>query len=279
MGKMLVVSAHGADWCTRAGDMILKYVELGWEVTVFALTYGEHGESGNYWKDHPGCSLEEVKSCREQEARAAAGKMGVKEIRFFDYGDYPLCMDESRVRRLTADILAIRPDVILTHWRIDKINPDHEICARAVFQAVTAAGMRGALPDTEPHFIPDIFLFETTIPHPEFNQFEIDTFVDISDVMDRKMEAVKLFKAQPQLVGYYEKCATDRGFQANDWSRGRRPIRYAEGLKRYTPYLGDQLPISRLAEEGPKGTGTKEKGTKEKSLKEKSPKERRQEDV
>lgn len=143
MNKMLVISAHGADWCTRAGGIILKYITLGWEVTVFALTYGEHGESGNYWKDHPGCTVDEVKSCRESEAKAAADYMGVKEIRFFDYGDYPLFMDEYRIRRLTADILALRPDVILTHWKTDKINPDHAVCAEAVLRAVTAAGMRG----------------------------------------------------------------------------------------------------------------------------------------
>lgn len=248
MKKLLVISAHGADWCTRAGGVIIKYVNLGWEVRVFALTYGEHGESGNYWKDHPGCTIEEVKQCREQEARKAADCIGIKEIRFFDYGDYPLIMDEQRIRKLTKDILDIRPDVILTHWNNDKINEDHEVCAKAVFRAVTAAGMRGALPDTPPHFIPDIFLFETTIPHAEFNGFEIDTFVDISDVMDKKMEAVSCFKAQPQLMEYYKKCAEERGFQANDWSRGRRKIEYAEGLKRYTPYLGDDLPTSDLKE-------------------------------
>lgn len=246
MNKMLVISAHGADWCTRAGGVILKYIKLGWEVTVYALTYGEHGESGNYWKDHPGCTVDDVKNCRESEAKAAAEYMRVTEIRFFDYGDYPLFMDECRIRRLTSDILALRPDVILTHWKTDKINPDHAVCAEAVLRAVTAAGMRGALPDTEPHFIPDIFLFETTIPHPEFNDFEIDTFVDISDVIQQKIQAVTLFQAQPQLVGYYTKCAEDRGFQANDWSRGRKKIQYAEGLKRYTPYLGNTLPLSSL---------------------------------
>lgn len=247
MNKLLVVSAHGADWCTRAGGVILKYVQLGWDVTVFALTYGEHGESGGCWKDHAGITVEEVKKIRRQEAQNAADYMGVKEIRFFDYSDYPLIMTEERIRRLTADILDLRPDVILTHWKTDKINPDHQVCAEAVIRAVTAAGMRGALPDTDPHFIPDIFLFETTIPHPEFNEFEIDTFVDISDVIDRKIEAVRMFKAQPQLVGYYTNAAESRGRQATDWSRGRKPIRYAEALKRYTPYLGNELPVSDLS--------------------------------
>ena len=244
MRKLLVVSAHGADWCTRAGGVILKYVQLGWEVTVFALTFGEHGESGNFWKDHPGTTLEEVKHCRRTEAQKAAEFMGVKEIRFFDYGDYPLIMDEERIRKLTEDLLEIRPDMILTHWDQDPINPDHAVCAKAVFRAAPGAGMRGALPDTDPHFIPDVFLFETTIPHSEFNHFQIDTYIDISDVVERKIQAIRLFKAQPQLVDYYTNCAESRGRQANDWSRGRRTIRYAEALKRYTPYLGDELALS-----------------------------------
>lgn len=246
MKKLLVISAHGADWCTRAGGAILKYVKRGWDVRVFALTYGEHGESGNYWKDHPGCTVDDVKRCREAEAREAAALMGVKEIRFFDYGDYPLFMDEQRIRRLTADILELRPDVILTHWNIDRINPDHQVCAEAVVKAVDAAGMRGALPDTDPHFIPDIFFFETTMPHPELNEFEIDTYIDIGDVIDEKIRAVECFKAQPQLVEYYTRCAKQRGIQANDWSRGRRNIVYAEALKRCFPYLGDELPVSSL---------------------------------
>lgn len=244
MKKMLVVSAHGADWCTRAGGTIIKYVNLGWEVTVFALTYGEHGESGEYWKNHPGTNVEEVKRCREDEARKAAAFMGVKEIRFFDYGDYPLEMNQERIRILTKNLLDLRPDVILTHWMNDPINMDHEVTGKAVFRAVTAAGMRGALPDTEPHFIPDIFQFETTIPHSEFNRFEIDTYVDISDIFEKKLQAIRSFNAQPQLVDYYTQCAVSRGFQANDWSRGRGKIIYAEGLKRCTPYLGDQLPLS-----------------------------------
>lgn len=246
--KMLVVSAHGADWCTRAGGTILKYVNAGWEVTVYALTFGEHGESGAYWKDHWGTNVEEVKHCRKTEAQAAAAFMGVKRIEFFDYGDYPLDMGTSRVQDLICRIMDLRPDVILTHWIDDPFNMDHEITGKAVVRAVSACGMRGAIPDTDPHFIPDIFFFETTMPHSEFNHFEIDTYLDIGDAFEKKIQAVKLFAAQPQLVEYYTRCAKNRGVQANDWSRGRRSIQYAEGFKRYVPYLGDCLPVSSLEE-------------------------------
>jgi len=246
MKKLLVISAHGADWCTRAGGAIIKAVKSGWNVTVFSLTYGEHGESGAFWKNNPGTNLDCVKQCRKKEAQLAAGLIGVNSIQFFDYGDYPLIMDETRIRRLTADILSLRPDVILTHWLKDPINMDHEITAKAVIRSVFASGMRGALPDTEPHFIPDIFLFETTMPHSEFNHFEINIYLDIEDVLKEKMAAISCFAAQPQLVEYYDRCSKNRGIQANDWSRGRRKILAAEAYNHYTPYLGMQLPFSQL---------------------------------
>lgn len=245
-GKILVVSAHAADWCTRSGGTLIKYVQKGYEVTVFALTYGEHGESGDYWKKNPQGPLASCKSCREEEALAAAQYIGIKNIEFFDYGDYPMAFPEEEIRRLAHRILEIRPDVILTHWINDPFNMDHEVAGKAVVRAVSAAGMLGALPETKNHFIPDIFFFETTMPHSEFNEFKIDTYVDIGDVFEKKIEAIRRFAAQPQLVEYYTRCALNRGVQATDWARGRRVIRYAEGFKRYVPFLGDELPLTKL---------------------------------
>ncbi|MDR2931822.1 MAG: hypothetical protein LBV27_01815, partial [Oscillospiraceae bacterium] len=176
----------------------------------------------------------------------AAKIIGIEDIRFFDYGDYPLTLDDVKIRTLTKDILDIRPDVILTHWTNDPLNEDHALTGKAVIRAVSAAGMLGAVPGTPSHFIPDIFLFETTLPHSEFNRFEINTYIDIGDTYKKKMEAIRCFAVQPQLVQYYTRCAENRGFAANDWSRGRKKITYAEGFCRYTPYLGNELPLSAL---------------------------------
>lgn len=244
--KVLVVSAHAADWCTRAGGSLLKFVRKGCEVTVFSLTYGEHGESGSFWKDNPGTTVEACKRCREAEARAAAAFIGVQHIEFFDYGDYPLIFPAGAERNLAHRILDLRPDVVLTHWIDDPINTDHEITGKAVFRAITAAGMLGAKPDTPAHFMPDLFFFETTMPHTEFNHFTIDTYLDIGDVFEKKIEAVGKFGAQPQLVEYYTRCALSRGVQASDWARGRRVVRYAEAFKRYTPHVVDELPLTEL---------------------------------
>ena len=244
--RIMVVSAHPADWCTRAGGALLKYAEAGWDITVLVLTYGEHGESASFWASNPGTTVEACKRCREDEAREAAKYIGVKNIEFFDYGDYPMAFPPGEERKLGHRILELRPDLMFTHWPDDPLNMDHEVTGKAVTRAVSAAAMRGALPDTSPHFIPDIFFFEPTMPHAEFNHFAIDTYLDIGDVFDRKIAAVAKFKAQPQLIEFYNRCAINRGIQATDWSRGRGVIKHAEAYKRYTPYLGGSLPLTAL---------------------------------
>lgn len=241
--RMLVVSGHAADWCTRAGGTIAGMIEEGWSVKVLALTYGEHGESGAYWKKNPGSSFDACKRCRKAEAEHAARVLGIREIIFYDYGDYPLEMREKEIRRLTREILDYRPSVILTHWICDPVNLDHEITGKAVISAVNAAGMRGAVPGAEPHLIPDIFFFETTVPHSEFNQFKPDTYVNIDRSFEKKLEAIRCFAAQPQLVDYYTRVAQIRGIQAADWARGRKRIEYAEAFVRYVPYVGKRLPL------------------------------------
>ena len=46
----LVISAHAADFVWRCGGAIALHQNLGYEVTIVCLSFGERGESGNLWK-------------------------------------------------------------------------------------------------------------------------------------------------------------------------------------------------------------------------------------
>lgn len=239
---MLVVSAHAADFCTRAGGTIARYVKAGWNVSVIVLTFGEKGESGGYWKQHPRGTLEDCRMIRLEEAKEAASVLGVGNIEFYGYSDYPLFMDEERILRLTRRILEIRPRIVLTHWIVDPLNRDHSVTAEGVIRAISSAAQLGALPHTAAHYFPDVYFFESTVPHAEFNNFRPNTFIDIEDTFTIKMAAIEKFACQPQLVPYYTHFATHRGFQATDWAK--RTIRYAEGFIRYVPYVGAFFPLT-----------------------------------
>ena len=237
---MLVVSAHAADFCTRAGGVIARYVKEGYSVHVISVTFGSRGESGGYWKTNPGGTEIECGGIRQSEAQAAADFLGAT-IEFWGYDDYPLTFDAERQRRLTRRVLDIRPDIVVTHWLSDPTNTDHENTAKAVVNAVASAAQLGAFPNTPELSFPNIFLFESTVPYSEFNRFEPDVYINIDDVYDAKMGAIAKFACQPQLAGYYEHFARHRGFQATAWLK--RKVTYAEGFKRYLPYVSGMFPI------------------------------------
>lgn len=238
---MLVVSAHAADFCTRAGGAIARYVKEGYRVHIIAVTCGSRGESAGYWKENPGGTEAECGEIRRREAHAAADFLGA-EIEFWKYNDYPLFYDEERQRRLTRRVLDIRPGIVLTHWHCDPTNADHQNTALAVINAIGSGAQLGAFPDTPAHYFPDVFMFESTVPYSEFNRFEPDVYIDIDDVFDVKMEAIRRFACQPQLGGYYEHFARHRGFQASSWLK--RTVVHAEGFKRYLPFVGRLFPVS-----------------------------------
>jgi 4-oxalomesaconate hydratase len=241
MSNLLVVVAHAADYCTRAGGTIARYAAAGWNARIVAITDGARGESGGYWRKEPNGTVEACAAARREESSSAAERLGAK-IDFYGLLDYPLLESEETTRRLTRTILDFRPAIIITHWLNDPLNADHEVTARSVVRAIGSAAQLGAFPDTPAHWFPDLYMMESTVPYSEFNRFEPDTYIDIDSVFETKMEAVALFASQPQLVGYYTHFATHRGFQATEWAK--RSIRYAEAFRRYLPFVGEWFPTT-----------------------------------
>lgn len=240
---ILVVSAHAADWVTRCGGTLLKYIDVGYKLHVIILTYGIHGESRQYWRDNPDGNLEDAAKLRKTELAQVAKYLDA-DIETLEFEDYVLTMDEPRIRYLIKRMLEIRPGIVFTHWIEDKFNSDHATVSDAVIRAISAACRLGALPSVKPIEMPDIFLFESSLPVSLYNHFDINTYVDITDVYEEKMEAVKCFSAQPELPGLYDSLATQRAKEANDWVRSENVIMKAEAFNRYIPYVGKMLPLS-----------------------------------
>src|SRR5215211_7234280 len=111
--RLLVVSAHAADFVWRAGGAIALYASRGCRVHVLCLSYGERGESEKLWKEQ-GMTLERVKQARHGEAERAAEVLGA-EIRFFDAGDYPLRPSPELVEELVQEFRHLQPTIVLTH--------------------------------------------------------------------------------------------------------------------------------------------------------------------
>ena len=230
--KMMVIAAHMGDFIWRCGGAIAKYADMGWDVRVIVLSYGSRGEAKNYWSN-PGGNLEECNQRRREEGMRAAEILGVSSIEFYEFEDYPLMMDKGRLEKLATEIRRFRPDFIVTHDREDDIfNPDHNLTRRSVmaaYQIASGAGYRDGF-DTAPRQTP-IFGFE---PHnTEICHFMPQIYIDISDVMERKIAAMEGCQTQKGMCAQYINKAETRAAQCN--GRGNKTCTYAEAFSRFGP--------------------------------------------
>ena len=234
--RLLVIGAHSADFVWRAGGAIAACTRNGGTAQVIALSYGERGESGELWKVE-GQTVENVKKVRHAEAEKAAGALGA-EFRAMDFGDYPLHVDADRLAQVVDAIREFEPDTLVTHTDTDPFNPDHPIAYEVVERArslAAGAGVSSAFASIAP---PQLFLFE---PHqPELCNFTPTTFVDITEVIEAKKEAMAAMEAQKYLQTYYAQRAEQRGNHARRAS-GDQSVRYAEAFQRVLPQLVSEL--------------------------------------
>ncbi|GAA6756199.1 PIG-L family deacetylase [Thermus thalpophilus] len=232
MKRLLVVSAHAADFVWRAGGAIALTVAQGGKALVVALSYGERGESGELWKE-PGQTLERVKAIREAEARRAAEILGAEFVPL-DLGDYPLRVDEKALVRLVEILVDFAPDVLMTHTPKDPFNPDHPVAYEATElarQLASGAGVASAFQTIRP---PEFLLFE---PHqPELCGFVPNLFLDITPVWEKKRAAMEVFASQKYLQRYYAERAEHRANHARRIS-GLKDIEKAEAFQRVLPQV------------------------------------------
>ena len=213
--KIMAISAHPADFCSRSGGALIKHAQAGARVKILWLTQGETDESGLLYKERPEISVEEVRAIREKEAFACADAMGA-EGRMFGFGDGPLRMTPERMEMLAEEIAAFAPDIVLTHWKDELTYPTHLMTSQAAVQAtMMAKGTR------------DIRFFEPSIGSAARVGFLPDHYVDISEVFEKKLEALRTLEAQPHLVELYTTCNRWRGIEAH--------CQYAEGFVRFAP--------------------------------------------
>jgi 4-oxalomesaconate hydratase len=237
--SLLVISAHVGDFVWRAGGAIALYASRGHKVTVVCLAYGERGESARYWRQ--GLELEQIKEKRHAEAVAAAEVLGAALVAF-DADDYPLVETAELLDRLVKLYRQVQPTLVLTHTQRDPWNQDHEVAHTIATKARVIAQAAGYDPGSEAIGAPPVFLFE---PHQtEYSGFMPDVLLDITEVWDRKLEAMKCMEGQQHLWDYYTEVAIRRGIQAERNSgpnMGSLKDSKAEAYQRVFPQVANEL--------------------------------------
>lgn len=190
--KVLVVVAHPDDIDFGAAGTVATFVDHGVEVVYGLATDGDAGEPANY-------SPPELKAIRHSEQEAAGAIVGVTEIHWLGFHDGAVVADLDMRRAMSRLIRQVKPDLVITQSPIrdlDRIyasHPDHLATGEAVTAAVYPDSRNAhSFPELlhegfEPHSVPRLWLMASA---------DTNTYIDISDAMDRKVEALLAHHSQ-----------------------------------------------------------------------------------
>jgi LmbE family N-acetylglucosaminyl deacetylase len=218
--NVLVVMAHPDDAELSSGGTILKGIDQGWQVRYIVCTTGDKGTKDTSMSPF---HLAEI---REQEQREAARVIGITNITFLRYADGGLEHNAGFRNEIALLIRKFQPEIIITHdpWRPYQMHPDHRVVGFATVDAVVVARDHLFLPALLELELQAYAPLELYFTFPE----KPDHVVDITDVMDKKLEALEKHKSQLEHIPEWREGIKMMGSKLAEG----KPFKYAETFKR-----------------------------------------------
>ncbi|MVP02061.1 PIG-L deacetylase family protein [Paenibacillus lutrae] len=165
---ILAIGAHAGDQELTAGAVLAKYVMNGHKATLLHLTPGEKG--------HKMLSAEDYAKQKIEEAHKFGDTIGA-DVRFLDYKDAELPLDET-VKYQVADIIReLKPSIVITHWS-RSMHKDHENTHHIVQDARLYAALEAIKRDLPNHRIKQLYYSENWEDMYGFNP---EVFIDIPE--------------------------------------------------------------------------------------------------
>jgi LmbE family N-acetylglucosaminyl deacetylase len=191
--RILVVVAHPDDVDFGSAGTIATWTDAGIDVSYCIVT---DGDAGGF---DPAVPRSEIAGIRQAEQTAAAKEVGVSEICFLGYPDGRLVVSIELRRDISRVIRQVRPQRVVCqsperNWeRIYASHPDHIASGEASLCAVYPdarnpfAHPELAVEGLEAHTVPEVWVQGGKAPN---------RYVDITDVMDRKVAALLCHESQ-----------------------------------------------------------------------------------
>ena len=195
--NILAVGAHPDDIEFGCGGTLLKYSAKGHHVFFLVLTKGNVGGDP---------------TVRFKEQKDASFFLGAKDVFWGGFNDTELLDNRDTILKIEEVVRRVAPDVVFLNY-YDDVHQDH--------RAAALAGMSAT------RYVKEVLFYEV----PTTQHFEPDIFVDIMDILEKKLELLKLHSSQVDktrvenltILESVKSCANFRGYQ------GR--VRFAEGFK------------------------------------------------
>lgn len=195
--NILAIGSHPDDIEFGCGGTLLQYVKAGHKVYLFVLSDGSFGGDPN---------------TRRAEQEKSAQHMGACSVFWGGLEDTEIVNNRQLIHLLDATIQKVRPDIVFLNYYED-IHQDHRATALSGISAT--------------RYIKEVLFYEVPTTH----RFDPDVFIDIKNVLDKKLKLLKIHASQVgrtrvknlTIIESARSCALFRGFQ------GR--VKYAEAFK------------------------------------------------
>ena len=220
--NILGIGCHPDDLEVGCGGTLICYARSGHKVSMCSIANGDMG--------HAVIMPKELRALRRKECEAAAEVIGA-DYYCVDVGDgFVEAGDKEARSQLIEIIRRVKPDVIITHNPDDYMR-DHMQTSAVAYDASFVSTLHHIF--TESGFttsFPPLFYMDTLAGIG----FIPTEYVDISDVIEQKLEALACHESQIKwmldhdhidFLDFVRTCNKYRGLQCS--------VAYAEGFRQY----------------------------------------------
>jgi len=177
---LLAIMAHPDDAELLCGGTLIRAADQGYRTGILDLTVGEAGTRGSA-------------DLRQIEAQRSAEILGLAVRRNAGLPDAALENTPATLAAVAAILRELRPRVVILHGQSVR-HPDHRAARELARDACFVAGLsRAGIPGEA--FRPHKILYALSFVEPSVDS-RPSFVVDISDQIDRKIQAIAAFESQ-----------------------------------------------------------------------------------
>ncbi|MFH1005953.1 MAG: PIG-L deacetylase family protein [Candidatus Latescibacterota bacterium] len=251
--QIMLVAAHPADSFDQAGGTLAHHVEYGDRVTILVAMTGARSHHSRLMEERrqKGAEFdveEKIQQAADEklaEVRKACSILGFDDVRDLGFEDDDVTVTQDKIDAIANVIREVKPDLmILEHPYENSGLTMHATIGQATIQALEVAAGTGH-GKQERHGVPSVY-FMNPMAWEGSNSLgyggtsRADLYVDISDVIEKKVQAMDCIASQFYGGSYARKCA-----EIQDGVNGNRVgVAYAEQFQSYGPMLRYTLPIT-----------------------------------
>ena len=250
---LMLVATHPADCFDQAGGTLAHHVARGDRVTVVLATTGvrSHHLKLQDEKSEAGADFDVEKERTRaveqklEETRNACRILGFDDIRDLGFEDDDILVTQDKIEAIAEMIREVKPDVLIGHHPYESggLKMHATIGQSTLYAWQVAMGVgRGT---QSRHYVRSLF-FMNPMAYMGNNSLEYagtsraDLYIDITDVIDKKVQALDYIASQ-----YYGGAYSRKRSEIEDGRHGNNAyVAYAEQFQRFSPAVRYTLPVT-----------------------------------